>query len=189
LTLLLVVMMWENLFKNVRNWYQHQQIQESLFGLDPRLWFGLVGAVLTCAVVLAICRYLRGELPLVPSSAFGRAQLLFLLILWVAVIAAFMQAFPGMSQKGVLLVHASFWLTAGACTLLVLGLRERPIGPGQQPQAADDTCWFPRWWYWGIWACIPVLIWALARLTVAAHEQPLPGSHLRFESGRGKDQA
>ncbi|HMC90713.1 MAG TPA: hypothetical protein VKI17_14245, partial [Gemmataceae bacterium] len=184
LMLLLVVMMWENLFKNVRNWYQHQQILESLFGMDPRFWFGLVGVVLTCAVLLAIYRYQRGDLSLVPSSAFGRAQLLFLLILWVAVIAAFMQAFPGVSKKGILLVHTTFWLTGGACTLVVLGLRQQAAAAGQEERAPEDTQWLPRWWYAGTWACVPGLIWLLASLAVAAHDQPLPGSHLRFETGR-----
>src|SRR5205807_1718168 len=46
LIFLFVIVMWENLFKNVRNWYGHHDIEEALFGLNPRVWFVIVGVVL-----------------------------------------------------------------------------------------------------------------------------------------------
>jgi len=168
LIFLFVIVMWENLFKNVRNWYGHHDIEEALFGLNPRVWFVIVGVVLTLAMLLAIYRHRR--------EAF---------ILWISVIAAFMQAFPSMNRKGVLLVHTSFWLTGGVCTLIVLSLREQPAPVAQDARAADDRGWLPGWKYWAVWACTPVLIWLLATLTVASHtDRKLEGSQQRFETQR-----
>jgi hypothetical protein len=180
LLFLLVVMMWENLFKNVRNWNEHGNLREGLFGLSARDWFLVVGLLLTATVVLGISRYSRDVLPLAPASALGRAQLLFLLILWVTVAAAFTQAFPGMDRKGVLLVHTTFWLTAGLCSLIVLALPAAPTAPPQPIVLPEDGSWLPGWKYWVLVALMPVLILVLAWLSVGAHAEPLAGSHLRF---------
>jgi hypothetical protein len=98
LLFLLLIMTWSNLFKNVRNWAKGGHILEHFFGLRTEWWFLLVGLMLSAIVLVAIIRYHRQELPLAPPSVFGRAQLLFLIILWVAIAAAFMQAFPGMNN-------------------------------------------------------------------------------------------
>lgn len=179
LVFLFVVMMWENLFKNVRTWVKDGQLREGLFGAEPQTWFLVVGLLLTAAVLLAIARHRRGGLPLVPASRLGRAQLLFLLVLWVAVLAAFLQAFPGMSRKGTLLVHVTFWLTAVACTFLVIVLAEKPRGAGSCPPS--DATWRLGGWFGLAVLLVPALLVLLAWLTTASHTEPLPGSQRRFD--------
>ena len=180
LLFLLLVMMWSNLFKNVRNWARGSHIPEHLFGISIGWWFLLVGVILSAMVVIAVIRHRRHELPLAPSSAFGRAQLLFLMILWVAIAGAFMQAFPGMVVKGVFFVHLAFWTTGGICSLIVLGLSGKPK-PEPEPQLApSNRSWKPGMKYWISWLLVPILIFALAYLTVSSHDEPLFGSHLRF---------
>jgi hypothetical protein len=181
LLLLFVVMMWANLFKNVRNWTQGGQLQEGVFGLDPQYWFLIVGLLLAAVVTFAISRHVRGELPLVPATAFGRAQVLFLLILWVAVLAAFMQAFPSLGHRGALWVHVTFWLTATACTLLVLALPDKPLQPASKAIGPEATTWRPGRAQLVAWIIVPALILLLAWLTVSSHAEPLYGSHRRFE--------
>jgi len=136
--------------------------------------------MLSAIVLVAIIRYHRQKLPLAPSSAFGRGQLLFLIILWVAIAAAFMQAFPGMTSKGVFFVHVTFWLTGAICSLVVLGLSETPKLQTEQQLSPSDSYWRLGKKYWLIWLVIPIVILLIAYLTVASHDEPMPGSHLRF---------
>jgi len=181
LVFLLLVMMWSNLYKNVRNWANGKHIPEHLFGIPIQWWFLLVGFLLSAMVLIAIIRHRRQELPLAPSGAFGRGQLLFLIILWVAVVGAFVQAFPSMARKGVFFVHTTFWLTGGICSLIVLSLSGKPGRQPEQQLAPSDYFWRPGVRHWIGWLLIPVLIILLAYLTVSLDEEPLPGSHLRFE--------
>lgn len=182
LLFLLLVMMWSNLFKNVRNWAKGNAIPEHFFGIRSEWWFLLVGLMLSAIVLFAIIRHRRHELPLSPAGAFGRGQLLFLVILWVAVIGAFMQAFPGMAGKGVFLVHLSFWITGGTCSLIVLGLSGTPESEAEAQVAPSAHSWRPGARYWLSWLLIPVFIILLAYLTASLSEGPLPGSNLRFEN-------
>lgn len=181
LVFLLIVMMWNNLYKNVRNWAKGNHIPENFFGIQTYWWFLLVGMLITAIVLVAIIKHRRQELPLAPSSAFGRGQLLFLIILWVAIIGAFVQAFPGMARKGVFFVHTTFWITGGICSLIVLSLSGKPNYLLEPKLAASNYCWKPNLRHWISWLMVPVLIFLLAYLTVSLDEEPLSGSHLRFE--------
>ena len=180
LVFLLVIVMWENLFKNVRNWAEGDHIPDVFLGLDSRWWFVLVGGLLIVIVVIAIFQHRRGALALAPPTAFGRGQLLFLLLLWIPVLAAFLQAFPGMNRKGIFFVHTSFWLTAAACSILVLMLSPKPTPVSKTHITPDDRTWRLGWKHGLLWALVPVLILVVAQLSVLSHDEPLYGSHLRF---------
>jgi hypothetical protein len=175
---LLIIMMWANLHKNVLNWAKGSHIPENLFGIPAEWWFLLVGFLLTSMILVAILR--RQNLPLAPASDFGRVQLLFLVILWIAIIGAFMQAFPGMAGRGVFFVHVTFWITGGICSLIVLGLSGEPIPQPESQISCSDQFFGPGRRYWISSLLIGVLIILLAYLTVASHHEALPGSHLRF---------
>jgi len=180
LLFLLLAMMWSNLHKNVRNWASGGHIPEHFFGLRTEWWFLFVALTLSAAVLLAIVRYHRQQLPLTPSTGFGRGQLLFLVILWVAVISAFMQAFPSMARKGTFFVHTTFWLTAGLCSIIVVALSGKPgCRPDEQLTISDERWKLGRRY---LISCllVPLLIFILAYLTISSHSEPLPGSHLRF---------
>ena len=181
LLFLLLVMMWSNLFKNVRNWAKGDHIPDLFFNIRTEWWFLLVGLLFSASVLIAIIRHRRKALPLAPAGAFGRGQLLFLLILWVAVVAAFAQAFPGMARKGVFFVHTTFWITGGLCSLVVLLLSDKPADQPEAQLAASDPSWKPSVRYGIVWLLIPVFIFVLAYLTTSLSDEPLPGSHLRFE--------
>jgi hypothetical protein len=180
LLFLLLVMMWANLHKNVLNWAKGKHIPDHLFGIPAQWWFLLVGLILSAMILIAIIRHRRRDLPLTPSDQFGRGQLLFLVILWIAVAGAFMQAFPAMSGKGVFFVHVTFWITGGICSLIVLGISGKSILPPEAQIAASDHFWRPGMRYWISWLLVPVLIALLAYLTVSSHDKSMPGSSLRF---------
>ncbi|MHC4509377.1 MAG: hypothetical protein ACYTAO_10540 [Planctomycetota bacterium] len=179
LLFLLLVMMWSNLHKNVRNWARGDHIPEQFFGIPTGWWFLLVALLLSATVLAAIIRHRRQQLPLAPSSAFGRGQLLLLIILWVAIAGAFTQALPGMARKGTFFVHTTFWITGGICSLIVMTLSGKTRPPEAQ-LAASDTAWKPSLRSWATWLLVPILIIVLGYLTASLSEGPLPGSHLRF---------
>ena len=130
--LLLVVMMWANLSKNVANWIKGNHIPQEVLGMDSTGWFLAIGLLLSAVAAVAIVRQYRGRLTLAPASEFGRAQMLFLIVLWVPVVGAFMQALPGLSGRGVFLVQASFWITAALCSLILVNLTGEPRpGPAE----------------------------------------------------------
>jgi hypothetical protein len=149
-----------------------------LFGLSPGKWILLVAVLLSALIAFVIWQYHRDCLPIVPMDAFGRAQLLFLFLLWFAVIADFTRAFPGMKSKSVLFVHVTFWLTAMLCTLIVFVLPKR----AEEKAVTTAFAWRLSWKYGLIWATIPLLLFALAKLSLGMHSEPLPGSQLRFET-------
>jgi hypothetical protein len=179
LIFLLIVMMWSNLHKNVRNWAKGDHIPDMFLGISTGWWFLLVGIVLSVVVLAAIIRHRRRQLTIVPSGEFGRGQLLLLIILWVAIAGAFVQAFPGMARKGVFFVHVSFWIAGGICSLIVVTLSDK-TRPLESQLATCDLSWKPGLRSWSSLLLVPVLVIMLAWLTVSSHDKPLPGSHLRF---------
>ena len=180
LLFLLLVMMWANLHKNVLNWAKGKHLPEHLFRIRAGWWFLIVGLILSAMILAAIIQRHRQVLPLAPSSEFGRGQLLFLVILWIAIAGAFTQAFPAMDGKGVFFVHVTFWITGGICSLIVLGLSGKARPQSEAQIAASDQFWRPGMQHWISWLLVPVLIILLAYLTVWSHDEPMPGSHLRF---------
>jgi hypothetical protein len=177
---LLVVMMWANLSKNVRTWAREDHLPGQVLGLDPGLWLGSIGGLLTAGVVLAILLDRRRRLCLAPDSPLGRAQVLFLLVLWIPILGALLQAAPRLAGRDEFFVHASFWITGAICSLVILSLHDR-VGPEPAPtHTAADAHWRLGPGYWVPLLLVPLLIGALAHLTIGSHEQELPGSHRRF---------
>jgi len=131
-------------------------------------------------VVVAIVRQHRGRLSLSPASDFGRAQILFLIVLWVPVVGAFTQALPGLSGRGVFLVQASFWITAGLCSLIVVSLRDAPRSQPVEQRGPSDAFWRLGRRLWLCLCLVPLLLYVVAYMTMASHDGPLPGSQVRF---------
>ncbi|MBM4024711.1 MAG: hypothetical protein FJ280_04795 [Planctomycetes bacterium] len=180
LVFLLIVMMWSNLFKNATNWISRSQIPQDLFGLPAAWWLLATGGLLTAGMIVALVQHRRARLPLVPPTDLGRAQLLFLLVLWVPTLGAFTQALPGMAGRGVFAVHLSFWLTAGLCSLLVVNSPGRVQAGTFARHAASDESWRLGRRYWWALLAIPIILYVLAQWTLASHAGPLPGSQVRF---------
>lgn len=182
LFVLLVVMMWANLWKNVRTWAREDHLPDQVLGLDPGGWLVSIGALLAIGAVVAILA--RDRLPLMPTAPLGRAQMLFLLVLWIPILGALLQAAPKLSRADVFLVHATFWITGAICLLLILSLQEGTRAAPPEARGAADSCWRlgPR--YWVSLLLVPLLVGALAYLTLASHEQELPGSHRRFAAAQ-----
>jgi hypothetical protein len=182
LVFLLVVMMWANLFKNVRNWTKQGNVPPEVLGLDSTWWFLAIGLLLSAAVIAAVIRHHRDRLALAPPTSFGRAQLLFLILLWIPVVGALTQALPSLANRGAFLVHASFCITAGLCSLIAVTLTAESKIAIVEPHAAAEASWRLGCRFWVCLCLVPLLLYLVARLTVASHDGPLPGSQLRFSA-------
>lgn len=177
---LLLVIPWENFPRNVSRWVADGHLSEPLLGLTPARWFGLIGLLLTVLVIAALRRYRAGALPLIPAAPFARVQWLYLLLLWFFLAVDFTQAFPSLKERSVLLVHVSFWLTALACTWLTITQPAPADVREGKPRSAEDAVWTRGRVFWLAWALVPLLIFALAWLTLRTHGAALPGSQQRF---------
>ncbi len=178
--LLLVVIPWENFPRNVSRWTTDGHLGEPLFGLAPARWFALIAVLLTLLVIAALRRYHASSLPLIPAAPFPRAQALYLSLLWIFLAVDFTQAFPSIKDRSVLLVHVSFWLTALACTWLTITLPAPIEVQDGESRNAEDAVWTRGRFFWLVWTLVPLLICALAWLTLGTHDAPLSGSQKRF---------
>ncbi len=182
LLVLLVVMMWANLSKNVRTWTREDDLPDRVLGLDPALWLASIGALLAVGVVVAVLA--RDRLPLTPAAPLGRAQWLFLLVLWIPIAGALLQAAPRLARPDMFFVHATFWITGAVCLLLTLWLRDEAATQPPEALSAADSRWRLGTGYWVSLLLVPLLVAALAYLTVASHRHELPGSHRRFAAAQ-----
>lgn len=83
-----------NLVKCPEEWVKAKTMPAVMAGLSAGSWFHLSYAVVTIAVVLLVARQLRNPLAIVPESRLGRAQLLFLLLLWTMVVGNWERVLP-----------------------------------------------------------------------------------------------
>lgn len=182
LLFLLIVMPWFNFFKNVRNLEEGKLLGVPLFDWPQQIWYVVVGIGLALMMGIACVQYYRKQLALSPSRPHGRAQLLLLFLMWLSVLAAFLQALPHMNRPGVLWVHITFWFTAILVSVMtILQPKPSPVMETDDTHSYDDLCWRPGWAYWLLVLLIPVVIAGLTYGTLAMHTQPLSGSHQRFE--------
>ncbi|HNS19528.1 MAG TPA: hypothetical protein PKH24_03470 [Sedimentisphaerales bacterium] len=180
LVLLLPVMMYLNLSKNITSWVTRNQVPGEVLGISATAWLRIVGILVLASLMVAILRRHRGTLAILPESSFGRAQLLFLMVLWVFTVGTSMQALPAMSSRATFLVQMSFWVTAGICSLIVLALPGRAVNEPNQPCPASADSWRLGWRFWVSLCLVPLLLLAVAWMTRASHREALPGSHVRF---------
>ena len=182
LLFLLIVMPWLNFFKNIRNLEKAKLLGTPLFDIAQEGWYLIIALGLAAVVGYACYLHYSKRLGIVPSRPHGRAQLLLLYLMWLSVLAAFLQAMPHMNNTGTLWVHVTFWITA----ILVSGITlwqqtPLPITDNEPMRSYHDAHWNPGWVWWLLLLIVPLVIAGLAYGTTAMHTHPLGGSHLRFE--------
>lgn len=177
---LLLGIAWENFPRNVLRWSRDGYLGEKLFGLWPKWWFGIAAVLLSLLVIVALRRYRAGRLPMIPADPLPRMQWLYLFLLWFFLAVDFTQALPAMRSKTVLLVHLSFWLTAIGCAWLAITIYASMMHTEAKTRSAEDAVWLRDRAIRLGWLLVPLLLGALAWLTLATHDAPLPGSQSRF---------
>jgi len=89
--------------------------------LTPETWFTLTWGILVAACVLIVVRHYRAPLPIIPKSSLAKGQLIFLILLWIMVVANFERALTGWDPSR-LLTEWVIFVNAIVATALVLVL-------------------------------------------------------------------
>jgi hypothetical protein len=177
----LLVVSYVNIVKNLEAvWFPNHTVAQQLADYSTYTWFHLAYLALALAISVPVLAYWRGrELPVMPSSRLGKAQLLYVVFLWWIVLGNLSRTVPFAEQR--LITEGVIHLGACASTLLALLLpsRERMA---EEPIAADFLTMIKRF---GASLALVVIIVVVAEFgvvralwgdTFAGHG----GLHIRF---------
>lgn len=130
-----------NVVKNVSEWVKgaHQLVPPMMkapliesINLSATAWFNLAWCAMSLACLALLFLHLRRPLAIVPSNWLGKGQLIYVLILWIMVIADFERSLNGFSEQR-LVTEWVIIINASIATFLVVALPgANVIVPGQQ---------------------------------------------------------
>ena len=108
-----------NLRKNVGTWTKAGAIPNELYGMSAEVWFNLGYGILAFLVICLLLAHQRRPISIIPTTALGRAQLLYLVFLWWIVVGNFERALVSFAPQR-LVTEGVIYLNAALCTALVL---------------------------------------------------------------------
>ena len=133
------ILTYINVVKNIEDWTAVRKIAVSggtgvfrsvaetlkapLFGsieLSAWSWFTLMWIAFTACAILVLVRHRRHPVALIPSTWLGKGQLLYLLFLWLIVIANFAKAVVAFHESRIA-TEGTTMFNALICTVLILG--------------------------------------------------------------------
>ncbi len=169
-----------NVYKNVEAWSGVVPSSMKMpllkwIELSASTWFLLTWFLLAATVAALMALHLKRPLHLVPASWTGRGQLLYLVFLWIMVIANFERALVSFHENR-LVTEWVILLNAALATFLVAVLpRETPVPETQEPEAYAPLV--RRLWR----RCLPLIACALLLMAVLAR---VFYGNVPFESGQ-----
>ncbi len=145
------ILSYVNIVKNIEDWTAPRKIggegvfhsvaqflQAPLFGsitLSAWSWFTLMWAIFTACTILVLVRHRYRAIALLPPTWLGKGQLLYVMFLWLIVIANFSKALVAFSDSRIA-TEGIIMLNALVCTALILGFAcEQDTMPA--PRATD----------------------------------------------------
>ena len=118
--------------------------------MTPSGWFNLTWALLVVACIVIVVRHYRSPLSIFPVSGLARGQLVFLILLWIMLVANFERALTGWHPSRLLTEWVIFVDAIVATTLILLLPREK-----EQIIAAEQDNYAPiykRLWLYAVCA-------------------------------------
>ena len=118
--------------------------------MTPSGWFNLTWALLVVACIVIVVRHYRSPLSIFPVSGLARGQLVFLILLWIMLVANFERALTGWHPSRLLTEWVIFVDAIVATTLILLLPREK-----EQILAAEQDNYAPiykRLWLYAVCA-------------------------------------
>ena len=94
-------------------------VPELLYGLSPQTWFNIAYLLIAALLLTLLLIHAKSPLPFIPTNALGKAQLLFLVLLWWIVLGNFERALVNFAPQR-LITEGVIFLNALLCTLIVL---------------------------------------------------------------------
>ena len=129
------ILAYINIVKNVRDWTAAHRVGPDVFrsvaeflrapligniNLSAWTWFTLMWLAFTAGTVWVLARHRKQPVALLPPTWLGKGQLLYLMFLWLIVIANFTKALVSFSD-GRIATEGTTMFNALICTVLILG--------------------------------------------------------------------
>jgi hypothetical protein len=105
-----------------------------MYGLSAKTWFNVAYLSIAIAITWTLTRHLKSPLPLLPASALGKGQLLYLIFLWWMVVGNFDRAQVAFTPQR-LVTEGVIHLNAVLCTVLLLLC----VPPSTSPRRNDSV--------------------------------------------------
>lgn len=181
---LLIVMMWMNLKRNVIDWGdRYDLLPDEPFGLfkepfpqvEAWQYFLAVGVVWTGLVLYCLVQYCRGRLALAPRTEFEKGALVFILIVVTTLAGAITLRVSGYKNPSALTSGFSFLMLAGVSVWMLLARSEEAMIAQESHDTgtpASDPSWQVGWKYWALWAWVPVHVVIASVIALAMVEEP-----------------
>jgi hypothetical protein len=152
-------------------------------GISTWIWFDAAFLLLTITAIVLHTRDRKHRLPVLPESQFGRAQMLYLSLLWLMVVGNFERALVGFTAQR-LVTEGAIYVVALISTLLLLFTDSRPFPAGEplSPGQARPRAEFTRILAVGVTAAIVSIAadWAIVRAIYGDRFAGHAGLHIRF---------
>jgi hypothetical protein len=94
--------------------------------LTPAGWFNLTWAFLVVACVYIVYRHFKNPLPIIPKSPAAKGQVIYLIVLWIMIIANFERALVGWHPSR-MLTEWVITINAIIATVLIITLSPKPV--------------------------------------------------------------
>ncbi|MDG3002199.1 hypothetical protein [Paludisphaera mucosa] len=132
-----------NFRKSVGHWVDVQAVPAAMYGVAAETWFDLGFAIAAAALFVLMIRHDRRPIAVVPESAIGRGQGLYLILLAIVVVGNFEKALVKFADQR-LITEGVVYANAVICTLILL-LASPPRGEAEAAPAAIAGARRVRW--------------------------------------------
>lgn len=181
---LMIVMMWMNLWKNVRDWEHRYHVlpDEPFFWLQPPFpqfhatdWLLAVGLCWTGMVLYGLNQYRRGHMPLAPSSAFGKAGMVFVLVLITSLAGTVSLVVAAWTEISTIFSDISMMTLSGIAIWMLFSRGRESLNapePDSTGVAASDLSWRVGRRFWLLWAWVPIHVVLAGVIATAMVDAP-----------------
>ena len=115
-----------NLRKNVGEWVRVEAMPAEMVGISASAWFNLGYILMALTLVALWLRHTRKLLAIVPPTALGRGQMLYVVLLWWLVVGNFERALVAFTAQR-LVTEGVIFVVALVCTFLLLSGRRHRV--------------------------------------------------------------
>ena len=178
---MLVAMLWMNLRRSPMLWLERYHIftKKAVVGLLPWQWFTIGGALVSMLALYALYLYAKGRLAIAPHTAFGKAMLVLILLIWITMAGSIAMDLPNPSTDAFPLPELTLFALATITTALLLGLTDANTTPASGA-APSDARWRVSVGYAGSWAASIAIVFGCTAYALYDYNGPGAGSRLRF---------
>lgn len=185
LYLLVIVIMWLNIRKNVIDWGNRYDIlpEGTIYGLLAWQWFLVIGIICTAFVIYCIRLYQKDKLILTPQTALEKGVLVLIGIIVISLIGVITNRQANWADKSKILADISYYILAILTIWIIVVITSRLKGADLPPKPEilpEDKKWTLGWRFYSWWITVPALIIIVTWLTVAMSDGTYERARKRF---------